>query len=459
MIPSKRIHQLHFIGIGGAGMSGIAEVLNQNGFVVTGSDMSDSSVVQYLQALGIHINVGHVAKNVDGADLVVYSSAVQKDNPEMVEAVKRKIPVIRRAEMLGELMRLKYTLAIAGTHGKTTTTSMVGQIFEAADKDPTVIVGGIVKGRGTGAKIGKGEYLVAESDEFDRSFLEMMPTTAIITNIDADHLDCYKDLAEIKDAFVQFANKVPFYGQLIACMDDPGVQDVLARFKKPLVTYGTSRQADYYVHGLVFHNGFPEFEVFARGKSLGHFTLKVPGKHNVLNATAAIALAVEENIPLEIVRSALAGFAGVKRRFELVGEAKGVLIYDDYAHHPTEVRATLQGIRDAYPDRRVVVVFQPHLYSRTQDHHESFGAEFMNSDVLLVLDVYGAREMPIAGINGGLVVAAADRRGHRRARFVPTKEEVQVLLLQELQPNDLLVLMGAGDVWKLGRPVLEALGT
>jgi len=458
MIPSKRIHKLHFIGIGGAGMSGIAEVLHQNGFVVSGSDMSDSSVVQYLRTLGIRIDIGHAAVNVEGADLVVYSSAVQKDNPEMVEAARRKIPVIRRAEMLGELMRLKYTLAIAGTHGKTTTTSMVGIIFEDAGKDPTVIVGGIVKGRGTGAKIGEGDYLVAESDEFDRSFLQMMPTTAIITNIDADHLDCYKDLAEIKDAFVQFANKVPFYGQVIACMDDPGVQDVLARMKKPLVTYGTSRQADYCVHNLVFEGGFPRFEVVARGASLGQFTLKLTGRHNVLNATAAIALAMEENIPVEQVRKSLASFTGVKRRFELVGDVKGVLVYDDYAHHPTEVRATLQGIRDAFPDRRVVVVFQPHLYSRTQDHHESFGAEFMNSDVLLVLDVYGAREKPVPGVNGGLVVAAADRRGHRNARFVPTKEAATQLLLQELRPNDLLVLMGAGDVWKMGRPIVEALG-
>lgn len=457
MIPSNRIHKLHFIGIGGAGMSGIAEVLHQNGFVVTGSDMSDSGVVQYLRELGIQIHIGHAAGNLGQADLVVYSSAVQKDNPEIVEASKRKVPVIRRAEMLGELMRLKYTLAISGTHGKTTTTSMVGQIFEKADKDPTVIVGGIVQGRGTGAKIGKGEYLIAESDEFDRSFLEMMPTSAIITNIDADHLDCYKDLAEIKDAFVQFANKVPFYGQVIACMDDEGVQDVLSRLKKPVVTYGFNRQATYRVASLKFENGLPSFEVVAFGKSLGFFGLQVPGRHNVLNATAAIALATEENIGVEIIRKALHEFGGVKRRFELVGEVRGVRIYDDYAHHPTEVKATLQGIREAYPEARVVVVFQPHLYSRTLDHHDSFGAEFMNSDVLLVLDVYGSREKPIEGVTGAMVSQAADRRGHRNARFVASKESALQILKQEVRTGDLLVLMGAGDVYKMGKNLLEVL--
>jgi UDP-N-acetylmuramate--alanine ligase len=458
MIPSNRIHKLHFIGIGGAGMSGIAEVLHQNGFTITGSDMADSSVVQYLRNLGIGIFIGHIGSNVDGADLVVYSSAVQKDNAEMVEATKRKIPVIRRAEMLGELMRLKYTLAIAGTHGKTTTTSMVGQIFELADKDPTVIVGGVVKGRGTGAKIGKGDYLIAESDEFDRSFLEMMPTSAIITNIDADHLDCYANLNEIKDAFVQFANKVPFYGQLIVCMDDEGVQDVLRRFRKPVVTYGFNRQADYQVANLKFENGLPHFDVIARGQKLGAFALKLPGRHNVLNATAAIALATEENIGVDTIRDALVQFTGVKRRFEYVGEAGGVMVYDDYAHHPTEVRATLQGIREAFPERRVIVVFQPHLFSRTQDHFESFGAEFMNSDVLLVLDVYGAREKPIAGVTGALVTEASDRRGHRNARFVSSKEEALATIIREKRTGDLIVLMGAGDVWKMGSILLEAMG-
>ncbi len=455
MIPSRRVQKLHFIGIGGAGMSGIAEVLHQNGFVVSGSDIAESPVVQTLKELGIRIEIGHKAENVQGADLVVYSSAVQKDNVEMVQAHSSKIPVIRRAEMLGELMRLKYTLAIAGTHGKTTTTSMVGAIFEAANQDPTVIVGGVVKGRGTGAKIGKGDYLIAESDEFDRSFLQMMPSTAIITNIDADHLDCYRDLNEIKDAFVQFANKVPFYGQVIACMDDPGVQDVLVRLNKPVVTYGFNRQADYRVGTVRFEGGLPHFEVWSNGASLGWFQLKIPGKHNILNATAALAMAHEEGVTISVVRQALAQFTGVKRRFEWLGEKNGVVVFDDYAHHPTEVGATLQGVRDAFPEHRIVVVFQPHLYSRTQDHYENFGAEFMNSDCLFVLDVYGAREKPIPGVTGNLVAQSASRRGHRQVYFVPTKEEVISRLKAELHPGDLVLLMGAGDVWKMGSQILE----
>jgi len=458
MIPSNRIHRLHFIGIGGAGMSGIAEVLRENGFEVTGSDLGDGPVIQYLRGLGIRVDVGHKASQVEGSDLVVYSSAVKSDNPEMVEAVRRHIPVIRRAEMLGELMRLKYTLAIAGTHGKTTTTSMVGAIWEDAGQDPTVIVGGIVQGKGSGAKVGRGRYLIAESDEFDRSFLQMMPTSAVITNIDADHLDCYKDLNEIKDAFVEFANKVPFYGQVVLCIDELGNQDILSRLKKPIITYGFSRQAVYRIENLRFINGFPHYEIIHKGLSLGEFSLRLPGRHNVLNATAALALATEEGIAVDVSRRALAAFAGVKRRFEYLGEARGVLLYDDYAHHPTEVAATLQGVRDAHPGRRVVVVFQPHLYSRTKDHHEAFGAAFVNSDVLLVCDVYGAREAEVPGVTGALVSESADRRGHLDARFVGAKENALQIIAQEAKANDLVLLMGAGNVWTLGAKILEALG-
>lgn len=458
MIPSNRIHRLHFIGIGGAGMSGIAEVLQENGFTVTGSDLGDGPVVQYLRGLGIRIDIGHAATNVEGADLVVYSSAVKPDNVEMVEAARRHIPVIRRAEMLGELMRLKYTLAIAGTHGKTTTTSMVGAIWEEAGQDPTVIVGGVVQGKGSGAKVGRGRYLIAESDEFDRSFLQMMPTSAVITNIDADHLDCYKDLDEIKDAFVQFANKVPFYGQVVLCIDELGNQDILARLKKPVITYGFSRQAVYRVANLRTEDGLPRFEIICRGKSLGEFTLKVPGRHNVLNSTAAIALACEEGIAPDVARKALAAFGGVKRRCELLGKSpRGVLVYDDYAHHPTEVAATLQGIRDAHPDRRIIVVFQPHLYSRTQDHHESFGAAFVNSDVLLVCDVYGAREAAVPGVTGALVSDSAYRRGHLDARFIAAKENALEILRREAVSDDLILLMGAGNIWNLGAKLLEEL--
>lgn len=455
-MQATRIKKLHFVGIGGAGMSGIAEVLYENGFIVTGSDMGEGPVIDYLKNLGIKIFLGHEASNVGNADLLVYSSAVRKENPELVEAEVRRIPMIRRAEMLGELMRLKYTLAIAGTHGKTTTTSLVGCIWEAAGKDPTVIVGGIVKGKGSGAKVGRGRYLIAESDEFDRSFLSMMPSSAIITNIDEDHLDTYADLNEIKDAFVEFANKIPFYGQAIVCLDDPNVQSVLSRLRKPVVTYGFNRQAKYRIDNLKFEAGLPRFEIFCDNELLGEFALKVPGRHNVLNASAAIALANEERIPLAIIQEGVTSFEGVKRRFELLGKTNhGVLVFDDYAHHPTEVTATLQGFRDAYPEKRLVVAFQPHLFSRTRDHYESFGSAFSNCDKLLVCDIYPARETPIEGVTGELISKAAKERGHRDAQFVGAMENVLQIVKSELTKNDIMVLMGAGNITRLGPKILE----
>ena len=334
----KRVRKLHFVGIGGAGMSGIAEVLHANGFVVSGSDTGESAVIDYLKGLGIRVFSKHEASNVEGTDLVVYSSAVPHDNPELVEARNRRIPVIRRAEMLG-----------------------------------------VVKGKGSGAKVGKGDYLIAESDEFDRSFLSMMPSSAIITNIDADHLDTYENIEDIKDAFVQFANKIPFYGQVIVCLDDPNVQQILARLKKPVITYGFTRQAKYRVDNLRFEKGYPVFEILNDGESLGEFKLQIPGRHNVLNATAAVALAIEEGISADVARKACAEFEGVKRRFEFIGEKNDILVFDDYAHHPTEATATLLGFRDAFPDRRIIVAFQPHLFTRTRDQHDAFGGAFANA--------------------------------------------------------------------------------
>ncbi len=451
----KRVRRLHFVGIGGAGMSGIAEVLHANGFVVSGSDMSESAVVEYLRNLGIRVDSKHDAKNVEDADLVVYSSAVPHDNPELVEARNRRIPVIRRAEMLGELMRMKYTLSIAGTHGKTTTTSIVGQIWEEAGLDPTIIVGGVVKGLGSGAKVGKGDYLIAESDEFDRSFLSMMPSSAIITNIDADHLDTYENIEDIKDAFVQFANKIPFYGQIILCLDDSNVQQILARLKKPVITYGFSRQAKYRVDNLRFEKGFPVFEILNDGESLGEFRLQIPGRHNVLNATAAVALAMEEGISPDVARKAVAAFEGVKRRFEFIGEKNDVMVFDDYAHHPTEATATLLGFRDAFPDKRVIVAFQPHLFTRTRDQHEAFGSAFANCDVLLATDIYPAREKPIEGVTGKLVSDSATNRGHRDARFIGNLDNLVPELKKTLRPGDVVVLMGAGNIYKLGTQILE----
>ena len=451
----KRVRRLHLVGIGGAGMSGIAEVLHENGFVVTGSDMGEGAVIDYLKHLGIRVDNKHEAKNVAEADLVVYSSAIPYDNPELVEARARRIPVIRRAEMLGELMRMKYTLAIAGTHGKTTTTSIVGEIWEEAGLDPTIIVGGVVKGKGSGAKVGKGDYLIAESDEFDRSFLSMMPSSAIVTNIDADHLDTYENIDEIKEAFVQFINKIPFYGQAILCIDDPNVQQIYSKVRKPVITYGFSRQAKYRIDNLRFEKGFPHFEIFNDKKSLGEFQLQIPGRHNVLNATAAVALAMEEGISADVARKAVAAFEGVQRRFELIGEKNDVLVFDDYAHHPTEATATLQGFREAFPDRRVIVAFQPHLFSRTRDQHDAFGSAFANCDVLLCTDIYPARERPIEGVTGALVSDSALAFGHRNARFVGDQANLLPILKEELRPGDVVVLMGAGNIWKLGQKILE----
>lgn len=451
----KRVRRLHFVGIGGAGMSGIAEVLHENGFEVTGSDMGEGQVIDYLRNLGIRVDSRHEAKNVESADLVVYSSAIPHDNPELVEARNRRIPVIRRAEMLGELMRLKYTLAICGTHGKTTTTSIVGEIWEEAGFDPTIIVGGVVKGKGSGAKVGRGDYLIAESDEFDRSFLSMMPSSAIVTNIDADHLDTYENIEEIKDAFVQFVNKIPFYGQAILCIDDPNVQAVLSRVRKPVITYGFSRQAKYRVDNLRFEKGYPVFEILNDGESLGEFKLKIPGRHNVLNATAAVSLAMEEGISPDVARKACFNFEGVTRRFEFMGEKNGVMVFNDYAHHPTEATATLLGFREAFPDKRIVVVFQPHLFTRTRDQHEAFGMAFANCDVLLATDIYPARERPIEGVTGALVSDSATARGHRNARFVGEPKNIISILKEELKPNDVVVLMGAGNIYKLGNQILE----
>jgi len=455
LIPNNRIHKTYFIGIGGAGMSGIAELLHHNGFEVSGSDMQESTQTAYLQNLGIKIFIGHKAENVSNVELVVYSSAVQEGNPEMERAKELGIPIIRRAEMLGELMRLKYTLAIAGTHGKSSTTSLVGSILEMAGEDPSVIVGGIVQGKGSGATIGKGSYLVAESDEFDHSFLRMMPSSAIITNIDADHLDTYKDLDDIKNAFAEFANKVPFYGQVILCIDDIGCQSILSKLTKPVITYGFSPQATYSIKNCRHSENGSEFSVYRRGNLLGEFSIRLLGKHNVQNATGAIALAMEESIPVEISKKALAEFAGVKRRMEFKGKARGALVFDDYAHHPTEVAASLSAFRESFPDKRIIAVFQPHLYSRTKDHAEEFGTVFLGSDILLVCDVYGAREEPIEGISGKLIFDFAHARGHKNVRFIGAKENALEILRSEIKSDDLIVTMGAGNITLLSAKILE----
>jgi UDP-N-acetylmuramate--alanine ligase len=451
------IKKLHFVGIGGIGMSGIAEILITEGFRVSGSDRALSDVTERLQQLGAVVFEGHRAENLaEDVDALVYSSAVAPDNPEVLEALRRKIPVIRRAEMLAEVMRLKYGIGIAGTHGKTTTTSMVSLVLMEGGLDPTVIVGGKLRGLGgTNARLGRGEFIVVEADEFDRSFLSITPTIAVLTTLETDHLDCYRDLEDIKGAFVQFANKVPFYGFIVLCLDEPALQDIMPQLnKKKIIGYGLNPQADIQAVDLQHRDNSVTFTVVRAGTDLGRVTLQIPGKHNVQNALAAITVGLELGVSFDNVRQGIEKFTGVNRRWEKKGEINGVALYDDYAHHPTECRAALSGAKAGWR-RRVVCVFQPHLYSRTRDFAEDFGKAFLLSDVLVVTDVYPAREEPIQGISGELITNAAKQYGHKNVLYVPDKTKVPGILTSLVKTGDIVVTMGAGDIWKYGEEFLR----
>jgi UDP-N-acetylmuramate--alanine ligase len=449
-----RVKRLHFVGIGGIGMCGLAELLKSVGLEVTGSDLSLGETTERLMSLGIDVHQGHRAENMSGADVVVYSSAVNETNPEVAAARSQGIPVIKRAEMLAEVMRVKRGIAIAGTHGKTTTTSMTGAVLMSAGLDPTIIVGGRMREVGT-ARLGHGEYLVAEADEFDRSFLALSPMLAVVNNIDLEHLDTYRDLADIQETFARFARSVPFFGAAILGLDDPNVQEIRPLVSRRVVTFGLTPQADVTVRDLALEQTGSRFVVTAGRDFMGPIALRVPGLHNVKNALGALAVARELSIPFGIAARALEAFAGVIRRFEKKGEKSGVVVIDDYAHHPTEVAATLAAARQAYPDRRLVALFQPHLYSRTKDFATAFGAAFLNADVLLVTPVYGSREAPREGVTGALVADAATARGHRAARYLPDRAEVRPALDAELKDGDLLLTMGAGDVNRFGEDFLR----
>jgi len=452
------IKKLHFVGIGGIGMSGIAEILIDQGFAVTGSDKAASDNTERLTSLGAKVFVGHDAKNVrDDVDVLVYSSAVGPDNPEIVEALKRKIPVIRRAEMLAEVMRLKYGIGVAGTHGKTTTTSMISLVLMEGGIDPTVIVGGRLHGlAGSNARLGKGEFIVVEADEFDRSFLSITPTIAVLTTLETDHLDCYRDLEDIKGAFIQFALKVPFYGFVVLCLDEPALQDIMPKIKKKITTYGLNRQADLQAVDIVHKENTSTFLVVREGKDLGTVTLQIPGKHNIQNALAAIAVGLQLNMPFGKVKSGIEKFAGVFRRWELKAEVDGITVIDDYAHHPTEIKATLAAAKAGWR-RRVVCVFQPHLYSRTRDFYEEFGRAFFNADVLVLTDVYPAREEPIQGITGELIANTAKEFGHKQVHYVQDKKDIPDFLMQIKHKGDIIITMGAGDIWRHGESFIARL--
>ena len=460
MIASFRNFQrIHLVGIGGSGMSGIAEVLLSSGYAVSGSDLKLSPVTERLRKLGANIFEGHQAENVHGAHVVVISSAVRPDNVEVVEAQKLKIPVIPRAEMLAELMRLKYGIAVAGAHGKTTTTSMVAAVLAAAGLDPTFVVGGRVNHAGSNAGVGKSEYMVVEADESDRSFLLLAPVVAVVTTIDREHLDHYHSLEEIQDVFLQFMNRVPFYGSVVLCLDEPNVQAILPRVKRPVITYGTSNQADLVIADVKLNGLSSEFRLKYHGEDLGMFQLPAPpGIHNVRNAAAAAGVALSLNVPADLIRAGLAKFSGVGRRFEIKGTYNGVTLIDDYGHHPAEIRATLEAARGC-GYRRLLVLFQPHRYTRTQHLWEDFRRSFNLADVLVLTEIYAAGEQPIEGVTGERLAEAIRGAGHKSVVFTSTMQAGMEYMLREARPGDAVMAIGAGSVGRVLEQLAMLLGS
>jgi UDP-N-acetylmuramate--alanine ligase len=454
----RKFQHVHFVGIGGSGMSGIAEVLLNLGYRVSGSDLKRSAVTERLVSRGAQVAKGHAAENVVESHVVVISTAVHKDNPEVIEARRRGIPVIPRAEMLAELMRLKYNVAVAGSHGKTTTTSMVALVLDRGGLDPTVVVGGRLGVLGSGARLGKGDFMVAEADESDRSFLKLTPTIAVVTNIDREHLDTYRDLGDLQDAFLGFLNKVPFYGACVLCLDDPAVQDVLPRVERRVVSYGLNPQARVSARDVALGPTGSSFAVAVDDRSLGPITLTVPGAHNVANALAAVAVGLDLEIDFTAIRAGLEAFTGVDRRFQVRGEAGGVLVVDDYGHHPTEIRATLEALRRRAGSRRTVVLFQPHRYTRTQALWDDFCKAFLQTDLLLLTDIYPASEEPIPGISAEALAAAIAERGHRQVAWAGDLKTASEKLADEVREGDVVLTLGAGSVWTAGEELLRRRG-
>jgi len=459
MVSFRNFQRIHLVGIGGIGMSGIAEVLLTLGYSVSGSDTKPSNITERLQNLGATIFEGHKAANVEGAHVVVTSSAIHSGNPEVVEAHKRKIPVIPRAEMLAELMRLKYGIAIAGAHGKTTTTSMVASVLGAAHLDPTFVVGGKVNQAGTTAKLGRGEYFVVEADESDRTFLLLAPVVAVVTTIDREHLDQYHSLEDIQDAFTQFVNRVPFYGAAILCLDEPNVQAIIPAVKRPIITYGTSTQADLIISDIQYQGLGSEFRLTYKGEDLGLFHLPhPPGIHNIRNAAAAAAVALYLNVPSDLIREGLAKFAGVGRRFDIKGVANDITVIDDYGHHPAEIRATLEAAK-LCKFNRLLVLFQPHRYSRTQHLWSEFTLAFNLADVLVLTDIYAASEQPIPGISSEALASAIREAGHKNVHYFHSMQDSIEFLLREARPGDAVLTIGAGNVSRASNEFMILLET
>ncbi len=454
----KKIRRIHFVGIGGIGMSGIAEVLHNLGYAVTGSDSKESENTRRLTSLGIRVAIGHQAEHVGEADVVVRSSAVAPDNAELHAARQRLIPVIQRAEMLAELMRMKYGVAVAGTHGKTTTTSMVAAVLARGGLDPTIVIGGRLNALGTNARLGRGDFLVAEADESDGSFLKLSPTIAVVTTIDAEHLDYYRDLAHIQDTFVEFINKVPFYGLAVLCLDQENIQSLLPRVEKRFVTYGLRTQADFMAQDVAFKGMTSDCMVLWKHRPLGRLRLKVPGLHNVYNALAATAVGLDLDLDFATIQEALGDFTGVARRFQILGEPQGIMVVDDYAHHPAEIQATLNAAKTGF-DRGVIALFQPHRYTRTKALVQEFATAFYQADRLFVTEIYPAGERPIPGVHGGQIAEAVTNHGHKCVTYVPVKEDLVDAVLAVARPGDIVLTMGAGDIWKIGEEIARKLET
>ena len=456
----ERFRTIHFVGIGGIGMSGIAEVLHNLGYEVTGSDLRESDTTERLRGLGVKVHIGHRPENIDKAHVVVISSAVSAANSEVAEAKERNIPVIPRAEMLAELGRLKYGVLVAGAHGKTTTTSIISTMLGHAGLDPTIVIGGKLAATGSNARLGRGEFFVAEADESDGSFLKLSPTIAVVTNIDKEHMDFFKNMDALREAFLSFMNKVPFYGLSILCKENDHIRELLPRVHRRYVTYGFSDDADIIASNLRKEFMSVTFDVTFMGRDLGSFFVPMPGSHSVLNSLASIAVGIELKITVEQIKEALRGFRGIQRRFEFKGEGGGVRFFDDYGHHPAEIRATLRAAKESLSGPgakggRLVVLFQPHRYTRTRDLIKEFGASFPDADVLCITDIYPAGEKPIEGVNSAALLQAIRENGHADATHVSGRDSLIPALMRKLRPGDLFITVGAGDVWKTGEELLK----
>ena len=444
----RKIKNIFFVGIGGIGMSGIAELLHNLSFKISGSDMNRNENVLRLQKIGIKVSIGHHPNNINGNDALVYSSAIPIENPEIIRARQKGIPVIRRAEMLGELITVKETsIAVGGTHGKTTTSSMIGTILHYAKKDPTLVVGGLVQNLNSNSNFGKGEIIVVEADEFDRSFLALKPTISVVTNIELEHTDCYNNLQDLKDAFIQFCKSVPFYGESIVCIDSPAVREILPYIERPMTTYGRSRDAAYQARNIRFNENKSTYTVSCGEECLGEINLNVPGEHNVLNSLAAVALGLEMGLSFQKIQKGIQKYSGVRRRFDIKGIHNNIMVVDDYAHHPTEVKATLQAAKTGW-DRRILAIFQPHLFTRTRDFYKEFSSALQISDHVILTDIYPAREKPISNISSKLIYDELCKVMKGKCTLVSDLDNLIEVIFKEVKSGDMVLTMGAGSIWR-----------